>query len=188
MVHFFNSLLPTNLVKVPSLISAEQLTIANGAIAEAQSLLTQAPLAKGLEMCQCIDAASAKKIIPLFQDCISSYRAELYKPNVKEPFHRLQLHQAIMAAGFYERAANSFVLHGEGTRFVLNHYNFDVRRDTEITRFMHANRSAQTPTSCSPTFFCLSADSLVPIVSWPCAPSSGSYAACPCQISRTLKR
>jgi hypothetical protein len=139
MVHFFNSLLPTNLVKVPSLISAQQLSVASLAIEEAKPMLTDAPLTEGLTICQHIEFASAKKVIPLFQDCIASYRAELVKPNVKDPFHRLQLHQAIMAAGFYERAANSLVLHGEGTRFVLNHYNFDVRRDVEITRFMRAN-------------------------------------------------
>ena len=42
-----------------------------------------------------------------------------------------------MAAGFYQRAANPNVLHGEGTRFAVNHYNFDVRRDTQITKCAH---------------------------------------------------
>lgn len=151
MVHFFNSLLPTNLVKVPGLISAQQFSVASIAVSEAQPMLTDAPLLEGLNLCQSINAASSKKVIPIFQDCISSYRAELYKPTVTDPFHRLQLHQAIMAAGFYERAANSVVLHGEGTRFVLNHYNFDVRRDTEITKFLHAGVLEQPAKALTPT-------------------------------------
>jgi hypothetical protein len=68
---------------------------------------------------------------------ITAARAELYKPTVKDPFHRLQIHEAIMAAGYYQRAANPNVLFGEGTRFVLNHYNNDVRRDTAITKAVH---------------------------------------------------
>ena len=141
MVHFFNSLLPTNLVKVPALISAQQLAVAKAAIGEERQFLPDAPLEAGLELCQSADNTSIKRIVPLFQDCINLYRAELYKPTVNDPFHRLQLHQAIMAAGFYERAANPLVLHGDGTRFVLNHYNFDVRRDLHITRFISSGIS-----------------------------------------------
>ncbi|EPY26071.1 hypothetical protein AGDE_11555 [Angomonas deanei] len=42
-----------------------------------------------------------------------------------------------MVLGFYERGLNSNELQGESVRFVLNHYGFDVRRDTTITKKIH---------------------------------------------------
>ncbi|RNF09025.1 hypothetical protein TraAM80_02422 [Trypanosoma rangeli] len=39
-----------------------------------------------------------------------------------------------MAAGYYQRSAKTSVLKGESTRFVLHHYNFDLRRDMSISR------------------------------------------------------
>jgi len=47
------------------------------------------------------------------------------------------LHQAVMAVGFYQRAAKSDILKTDPARFVVNHYNFDVRRDVQLTKSVH---------------------------------------------------
>mmetsp|Transcript_36638 Transcript_36638/g.42806 ORF Transcript_36638/g.42806 Transcript_36638/m.42806 type:complete len:344 (-) Transcript_36638:101-1132(-) len=140
-VHLFNTLLPTNLVKTPSLIdSQEQLTQMKVALQEAASNLGSATTQRyisTLEMCTDVGAQRTRHIQSAFEDIITALRAELYKPAVSNPYQRLRIHEAIMAAGFYQRAANPAALHGEGTRFVLNHFNFDIRRDTIITKPIH---------------------------------------------------
>lgn len=150
-VHLFNSLLPTNMVKAPALVTDERLTVMRAALDEASPFLSKSvSVLPALELCKDVTGANHRKIVSLFDEYITSLRSELANRNVTDPFHRMQLHEAIMAAGFYQRAANPNVLHGEGTRFVLNHFNFDVRRDTAITTAVHGslltNRSA-TPQS-----------------------------------------
>lgn len=137
-VHLFSALLPTNLVKGPALISPEHMPVIDAALKEAEPLIGKTDkLQQALVLCQDVSATRARHVQDQLEEAVVQLRAELYKKDVADPFRRLQIHEAIMAAGFYQRAANPNVLHGEGTRFVLNHFNFDVRRDTSITKTVH---------------------------------------------------
>ncbi|RNF25904.1 uncharacterized protein Tco025E_01908 [Trypanosoma conorhini] len=137
-VHLFTALVPVNSVKAPRLISGEQLETAKKAVVEAEPLLGKAPLGAAFDlMADLSNFHKQRELDRVLEECITFYRSELYKPPVTDPFQRLQLHEAIMAAGFYQRSAKKSFLKGESTRFVLNHYNFDLRRDNSITRTVH---------------------------------------------------
>ena len=126
------------MVKAPGLVTDEKLTVMRTALDEASPFLAKSvSLVPALELCKDVTGANHRKIVSLFEDSITSLRSELANRTVTDPYHRMQIHEAIMAAGFYQRAANPNVLHGEGTRFVLNHFNFDIRRDTAITSAVH---------------------------------------------------
>ncbi|RNF19515.1 hypothetical protein TcG_04666 [Trypanosoma cruzi] len=137
-VHLFTALVPVNSVKAPQLVSGEHLETAKKAVMEAEPLIGRAPLETAFDLLADIsNFHKQRELDRVLEECITSYRAELYKPLVTDPFQRLQLHEAIMAAGYYQRSASTSVLKGESVRFVLHHYNFDVRRDTSITRTAH---------------------------------------------------
>ncbi|ORC92026.1 uncharacterized protein TM35_000042400 [Trypanosoma theileri] len=137
-VHLFTALVPLNVAQSPQLISADHLEIAKKAATEATPLIGNAPLVDALNLLTDLsNIRKQREADQLLEDCLTSYRGELYKSSVTDPFQRLQLHEAIMAVGFYLRSGNPNVLKGENTRFVLHHYNFDVRRDTAITRTVH---------------------------------------------------
>lgn len=135
MVNFLNAVVPGTVVKIPSLLSATQATQACQYISDVQYLLGKAPLSEAIQ--ECVDVKNPFKVKPLFDECITSFRAELYK-DIKDPFHRLTLHEAIMSAGFYYHA---LTVQGhpatENRRFVVNHYNFDTRRDRTLTEGVH---------------------------------------------------
>ncbi|CBH14532.1 hypothetical protein, conserved [Trypanosoma brucei gambiense DAL972] len=137
-VHLFTALVPTNVVQLPHVLKDAQLDAAKKAAIDASPFLGVAPLVPALDLLSDLSNFHQKRDARnLLDECITQCRAELYKPTVSDPFHRLQLHEAIMAAGFYLSTAGSTALKGEATRFVLHHYNFDVRRDTIITRTVH---------------------------------------------------
>ncbi|KAH9601740.1 hypothetical protein LSM04_006889 [Trypanosoma melophagium] len=137
-VHLFSALVPLNVAQLPHLITADHLETAKKAANEATSLIGNAPLVEALDLLTDLtNFRKQREADKLFEECMTSYRGELYRSTVTDPFQRLQLHEAIMAVGFYQRSANPNVLKGENTRFVLHHYNFDVRRDTAITRTVH---------------------------------------------------
>lgn len=136
--HLFAALVPTASRINDPFLSPEQLEVAKKAIAEREDILGDTDLAKALEDLQSIrDARHRRDLIQRFANAVDAFRAELYKRKTADANHRLQLHEAIMAAGFYQRAVAVNELTGESLRFVLNHYNFDVRRDTSITKRVH---------------------------------------------------
>lgn len=138
MVQFLNALIPRSNIRGKFLINKEQLAVAKTAIEEIKPILVGTPLYEALELCQDVSHAKPWKVRSVLEECVLKYRAELYKPEVKDPFQRLILHQAIMGAGFYDKCCDQATsLVAEPTRFVLNHYNFDVRRDLIITREVH---------------------------------------------------
>ncbi|KAG8346486.1 hypothetical protein ERJ75_001738900 [Trypanosoma vivax] len=147
-VHLFTALVPANVVQLPSLLSGEELDTAKGAAREATPFIGNAPLLPALDLLT--DVSSFKEIRTLsnlLDECIDSCRAQLYKPSTSDPFCRLQLHETIMAAGFYRACTGNSALKGESARYVLHHYNFDVRRDTVITQTVHKTLlEALTPT------------------------------------------
>jgi hypothetical protein len=68
----------------------------------------------------------------VFEENVNRLRGELYVGDHDDPARRLELHQLLMTAGFYARAANQHSTKQDPTRFLANHYNFDVRRDKII--------------------------------------------------------
>lgn len=137
MVFFLNAVVPKNVVKLPSLITAEQLTVALAAIDDAKPFLGDRAVLLGDALKSSLDKASTPwKLQPQWEKCVTALRADLYK-DINDPFHRLQLHEAIMASGFYHRSCHVNGLDGENRRFVLNHYNYDLRRDNIITKAVH---------------------------------------------------
>lgn len=137
-VHLFSALVPNARPGGDSFLTPEQLQTAKAAVAERRDILAAADFDKCLDSLHKIkDARQRHDLIRSFSGIVDAYRAELYKKTTVDPSHRLQLHEAIMAAGFYQRAVSTSELQGESTRFVLNHYNFDVRRDVAVTKLAH---------------------------------------------------
>jgi hypothetical protein len=143
-VHLFSTLLPTNLVKAPLLVNKEHFGKIESALTEAKCFVapnTDASLRKAFALCEDVTKSKLSTVQKAFDDVLLDLRRELNKvPAGKtkdDPLRRLQIHECIMAAGFYQRAANPNVLHGEGTRFALHHFNFDMRRDAVITKALH---------------------------------------------------
>lgn len=142
-VHLFTTLLPTNLVKAPTLIDTDHLGRIHTALSESKCFLgarTDSTFRKALDLCKDVTVSRLSNVQNAFDDALLELRAELNKATADtkdDPFRRLQVHECIMAAGFYQRAANPNVLHGEGTRFTLHHFNFDMRRDAVLTSSVH---------------------------------------------------
>ena len=137
MVNFLNAVVPGTVVRIPSLLTRAQADVAAKHISDVQALLgnSKAPLAAAIQ--ECVEIKTPYKIRPMFDECITAYRSELYK-DIKDPFHRLTLHEAIMAAGFYYHSlATQAGVPTENRRFVVNHYNFDARRDRILTEGVH---------------------------------------------------
>lgn len=136
--HLFGALVPNASPVNDTFFTPEQLQAAKTAVEERKSILASETFVKCLEGLQDVkDARHRHDLIDGFAGIVDACRAELYKKTTVDPFDRLQLHEAIMAAGFYQRAVAVNELKGESHRFVLNHYNFDVRRDVAITKKVH---------------------------------------------------
>lgn len=68
----------------------------------------------------------------VFEENVNRLRGELYVGGHDDPSRRFEIHQLLMVAGFYARAANQHSTKLDPSRFISNHYNFDVRRDKVI--------------------------------------------------------
>ncbi|KAG5492854.1 hypothetical protein JKF63_01434 [Porcisia hertigi] len=137
-VHLFSALVPQVKVQAPNFLSVEDVATAKVALEERKSYINYP------ELFQCIDALGnidnahkQNEVSKKLSKCVDKLRAQLYRKDVTDPRQRLELHEAVMAAGFYERVINVTQLEGEGIRYVINHFNFDVRRDTLITQKVH---------------------------------------------------
>lgn len=138
-VHLFSALVPRAITpSTGPTLQPNEVQTAKDAMQERESLLNGIDLQSAIEtLSKPIDARERRQLIQQFSDCVDQLRGELYKKDRTDAMTRLQLHEAIMAAGFYQRALNTMELKGESIRFVLNHYNFDVRRDVPITHQVH---------------------------------------------------
>jgi phosphoribosyl-dephospho-CoA transferase len=137
-VHLFTALVPKVKVQGPNFLSADEVTTAMAALEERKAILDVPLLAQCMESLGGIKTAREQRdTIAKFAKCVDELRAQLYNKSNTDPRRRLEIHEALMAAGFYERVINVTQLDGEGIRYVLNHYNFDVRRDMQITSKVH---------------------------------------------------
>lgn len=147
-VHLFTALVPNVKVQGPHFLSAEEVATAKTALDERKSFLAVPQLSLCIESLGNIASAhEQRETIAKLAKCVDELRAQLYRKENSDPRRRLELHEAIMAAGFYERVINVTQLDGEGIRYVLNHYNFDVRRDTQITSKVHETLLADKTTT-----------------------------------------
>lgn len=137
MVHLLTALLPTATVRLPQiLLTAAQRDVAVTAIREAHPIIninTHMEEALSLLTLEAVEARRSKKA---FVESADLYRAQLRGNSITNPLRRIQIHQALMAAGYYARCVDLHVV-GDPTEFVLNHYRFDIRRDTIVTQAVH---------------------------------------------------
>lgn len=138
-VHLFSALVPTvYLEKESSAFNSEKLAAAQAALDERKHLFSAIDLGTPLKAISRPLSIHEKRITTAqFSSCVDGLRSMLYQKSCDKALDRLQIHEAIMAAGFYERVVSPTQLTGENLRFVLNHYNFDVRRDMIITQLIH---------------------------------------------------
>lgn len=138
-VHLFSALIPTlDVAKEPIVFNTEQLAAAQTALEERKHLFREIDLTTPLKTLSRPLTIHDKRVTTTqLSSCVDGLRSMLYQKFCDKAVDRLQIHEAIMAAGFYERAICPTQLSGENIRFVLNHYNFDVRRDTIITQLIH---------------------------------------------------
>lgn len=147
-VHLFTALVPRVKTQGPHFLTEEEMAAAKKALEEHKASLDLPQLTQCIESLGDIGTAHQQRdTISKFGKCVDELRAQLYRKDNNDPRHRLELHEAIMAAGFYERVINVTQLEGEGIRYVLNHYNFDVRRDTHITSKVHETLLADKTTT-----------------------------------------
>lgn len=147
-VHLFTALVPNVKVQGPHYLSAEEVAAAKTALEERKDFISQTDLLHCIDALGNIQSAHMQRdTIAKLSKSVDTLRAQLYRKDNKDPRRRLELHEAIMAAGFYERVINVTQLDGEGIRYVINHYNFDVRRDTEITSRVHETLLAEKTTT-----------------------------------------
>jgi hypothetical protein len=78
------------------------------------------------------DPQSNLKSSRIFEENVNRLRGELYVGGHDDAQRRFELHQLLMVAGFYARAANMHSTKADPVRFLANHYNFDVRRDKNV--------------------------------------------------------
>ncbi|CCW61376.1 unnamed protein product [Phytomonas sp. EM1] len=138
-VHLFSAVVPhAKLFNGGGPLTEEELGVANAAIAERDEILHMSGLKSAVNSLLTVDSPHKRRaLIKAMGDSMDVLRSELYKKSCVDVNRRVQIHEAIMAAGFYQRAIDMNVLKGEAVRFVLNHYNFDVRRDVAITKAVH---------------------------------------------------
>ncbi|EPY36711.1 hypothetical protein STCU_00445 [Strigomonas culicis] len=147
-VEFFSTLVPNAVVTAPAFLTEPELSAAKAAIQERQAIFRGIDLAAPFEVLTNVDSMPKRnKAQKDFEHLVDELRGVMYKPSCVDPSHRLQLHEAIMAAGFYARSINTNELHGESIRFVVNHFNFDVRRDTLITKKVHESLLEEVTTT-----------------------------------------
>lgn len=148
LVHLFTSMVSSiDRGSSPLPFTSENLNVSKSALEERSSLLGKvdllAPLSK---LATPLTPQDKRKTIQQFCACGDDLRSLLYKKSLT-PLERLQIHEAIMGAGYYERLLSSSSLKDDHLRFVLNHYNFDVRRDLLITGVLHKSLVSEEPLS-----------------------------------------
>lgn len=138
-VHLFSALIPNaDLRSEPIAFNPKALAAAQLALEERKHLFSSIDLSTPLKSLVGPLSIHERRITTSqFSLCVDSLRSMLYEKRFAKAVDRLQIHEAIMAAGFYERAICPTQLSGENLRFVLNHYNFDIRRDLPITQLIH---------------------------------------------------
>lgn len=145
----FRALAPTNAKRYPQLLlTPEQQTVAIAALKENENLIgIKSPFEEALHMIQ--DQSVARKAKPLFEQVTSAYRQQLYLGGINDPVRRLAIHEALMAAGYYARATDLHAPKIDGYRFVMNHYNIDVRKDKILGKEVHQALVHEAPTAIS---------------------------------------
>ncbi|GET92952.1 hypothetical protein, conserved [Leishmania tarentolae] len=147
-VHLFSALVPQVKVQGPHFLSAEGVVTAKLALEERKSYMDYPDLVECIDALGNIDSARKQSAVTKkLSTCVDALRAQLYRKESNDPRRRLELHEAVMAAGFYERVISVTQLEGEGIRYVMNHFNFDVRRDTVITQKVHETLSEEKTTT-----------------------------------------
>lgn len=148
-VHLLQALLPTTTVRLPTaLLEPNQVDLALKTIADIEpiaKLTNVAPLGQAISLLTTPDAhREAQK---LFKQCSEAYRTDLEVGGRRSAIHRLQLHEALMTSGYYMRACDRYGDPLDSVRFVVNHFNFDVRRDVAITTLVHQTLLEHLPTT-----------------------------------------
>lgn len=132
---FLRAVVPSPHLALPTLLTPAQFTVAKDAIAAAQNdyALKKTDFT---EVLQSVIESPAPKLQReqrrALDNITMQYRGELLKLENSDPVQRMQIHQAIMAAGFYSRALNFQQMPNEQQRFVVHHYNHDLRIDSKI--------------------------------------------------------
>lgn len=133
-VHLFSALVPHANV-IGTELTATEVSTALSALDERRTQFPTGDLRHAIEAMSTLESMQLRRAaVNAFSDCVDNLRAELNKKSLYDAQTRLQIHEAIMAAGFYQRTLGSTHLPSDGPRFALNHYNYDIRRDTEITK------------------------------------------------------
>ncbi len=132
MAAYLRALLPTASRHAPvALLTNAEATAAVAAIAgRADVVKVKTPLADAMQML--VDPATVRKSQKVFEECANAFRAELSLFNDANVMRRLAVHESLMAAGYYARAANMHNPKLDPVRFVVNHYNFAARRDSAL--------------------------------------------------------
>ncbi|KAK7200867.1 hypothetical protein NESM_000145300 [Novymonas esmeraldas] len=147
-VHLFSALVPQVKVQGPHFLSADDVATAKAALEERKAYMDYPDLVHCIEALGNIDNVHKQSdVTKKLRKCVDGLRAQLYRKDSTDPRQRLELHEAVMAAGFYERVISVTQLEGEGIRYVMNHFNFDVRRDTAITQKVHETLSEEKTTT-----------------------------------------
>ncbi|KAG5467575.1 hypothetical protein CUR178_01219 [Leishmania enriettii] len=147
-VHLFSALVPQVKVRAPHFLTVEGVETAKVALEERKSYINYPELVQCIEALGNVDnAVKQNDVAKKLGKCVDALRAQLYRKDMTDPRRRLELHEAVMAAGFYERVISVTQLEGEGIRYVMNHFNFDVRRDTLITQKVHETLSEEKTTT-----------------------------------------
>lgn len=136
-MHLLTALIPSATVRLPQiLLTTGQYQTAVQAMKDSENIVDlKTPLIEVLAALQ-LEAIEARKAKRGFLEACDMYRNSLRSDAVKNPLRRLLMHQALMASGFYGRVVD-FHNVGNPTEFVLNHYRFDIRRDTILTEAVH---------------------------------------------------
>ena len=139
----------TGNVRLPDLMTEEELKPALAAADAAHSRLqVAAPIADGLKML--IDPLRARKSSKTFATCGDIYHGALFGQNAPvDPLSRLELHQLMMVAGFYERIVDHERAQ-DAQRFVESHYNYDVRRDEVLVKAVQRAVSSSNSSDALP--------------------------------------
>jgi len=156
MPAFLKALIPISTRKYPArLLLAEELPLAVYAVKTRLDLLgTKTPLLQAVEMLAAEDQATIRQSQRVFAEAADKFRHDLYLGDIKDPVQRLATHEALMAAGYYARTTDFRASPVDGVRFVLSHYNFDVRRDRALVNTVHDSIMTHTETKEADALAC----------------------------------
>lgn len=137
MPAYLKALIPCSTRRAPgALLSNAEVTAALEAItARADVVQVKTRLPEAIDMLQ--DPSATRHSQKLFDEVCTTYRSELYLTPDTSAVRRLAIHESLMAAGYYARATNLHNPKLEAVRFVVNHYNYDMRRDSHLVRRVH---------------------------------------------------